>query len=289
MKAKNADMPVLTKEMIMEYSKKLSMDEYSQATIEKYIRDIKAYYKFLPVEKEMTKENTIAYKKYLEKTYAASSANSMLVAINRFLKYWGLEGCNVKLFRIQRKAFCEKEQEITREEYIRLVEEAKRRGNERLSLLMQTICSTGIRISELQYIVVSSLKKEYVQVSCKGKIRTIFLPKKLRQVLASYCKKHNIHRGSIFVTKNGNPVNRSNIWRAMKSLCESCHVSSQKVFPHNLRHLFAVTFYNMKKDIIRLADILGHASVETTRIYTITNGSEQNRILSRMNLCGFDS
>lgn len=276
---------ILTEEIIRNYEKKLVLDEYSKATIQKYIRDIRGFYEFLPKDKEISKESTIAYKKKLEQEYAAASANSMLVAINRFLKDTGTECCCVKLFRLQRKTFCEKEKELTKEEYIHLVETAQKKGDERLALIMQTICSTGIRISELKYIDVAALKTEYTKVSCKGKIRTIFLPRQLCQALSLYCRKNKIKKGSIFVTKNGKPIDRSNIWRAMKNLCEICHVSDKKVFPHNLRHLFAVTFYNMKKDVVRLADLLGHASVETTRIYTITSGSDQNRILSKMNLC----
>lgn len=283
----NKENLILTKELIMDYERKLMLDEYSKATIEKYIRDIRNFYEELSEGKEISKENTIAYKKKLEENYAITSANSMLVAMNRFLKYAGAEDCCVKLFRIQRESFCEKDKELTKGEYVHLVDEARRKGDERLAMIMQTICSTGIRISELRYIDVAAVKREHTKVSCKGKIRTVFLPRQLCQALSSYCKANGITKGSIFVTRGGQPMNRSNIWRAMKKLCESCHVSAQKVFPHNLRHLFAVTFYNMKKDVVRLADLLGHTRVETTRIYTVTSGSDQNRILSRMNLCCF--
>lgn len=288
MDALNIESLILTENLIVEYGRRLTLDEYSRATIEKYMRDIRGFYEFLPESKELSKENTIAYKKKLEQEYAATSANSMLVAVNRFLKYLGAERCCVKLFRLQREMYCRKEKEITKEEYVRLVTEARKRGDERLAMIMQTICSTGIRISELKYIDVTALKKEHARVSSKGKIRMVFLPGQLCRALLAYCKKKKIKKGSVFVTKSGNPVNRSNIWRDMKHLCESCKVSAQKVFPHNLRHLFAVTFYNMKKDVVRLADILGHASVETTRIYTATSGSDQNRILSKMNLCCFE-
>lgn len=276
---------VLTEEMIEEYGKMLSLEEYSTATIEKYLRDIRAFYRFLPEPKQLSKEKTIAYKQKVEKSYAVRSANSMLVGVNRFLKYIGEESCCVKLFRIQRTIYCEQDREMTREEYMRLVEQAHKKGDHRLAMIMQAICCTGIRISELPYIDITAVKKGCAKVSCKGKVRTIFLPKKLCQALSSYCKKNGIHKGSIFVTRGGKNIDRSNIWRAMKNLCEGCGISSQKVFPHNLRHLFAITFYNMKRDIVRLADILGHASVETTRIYTVTSGRDHNRILSRMNLC----
>lgn len=280
---------MLTEDMIEEYGRVLRLEEYSGATIEKYLRDIKAFYRFLSEPKVLTKENMIAYKQSIEKSYAVRSANSMLVGINRFLKYWGQDACCVKLFRLQRTIYCDRDKEMTREEYIRLVNEASNKGDQRLAMIMQTICCTGIRISELKYIETSSLKKGCVRVSCKGKVRTIFLPAQLCQALSLYCKKKRIQKGSIFVTKSGKSINRSNIWRSMKKLCEGCGISPKKVFPHNLRHLFAITFYNMEKDIVRLADILGHASVETTRIYTVSSGRDQKRILSRMNLFCLDN
>lgn len=289
MNDRNTETPILTEQLINAYQQQLTLDEYSRATIEKYIRDLRAFYHFLPPDKRLSKESTIAYKRKLEQHYAVRSTNSMLVSINRFFKHMGAGQFCVKLFRLQRNAFCDKEKELSKEEYFRLVREARQQGNERLSMIIQTICSTGIRVSELKYIDVPSLKKGYVQVSCKNKIRTIFLPKQLCHALSSYCKKNTIRDGSIFVSRTGNPLDRSNIWRAMKQLCEGCGISPQKVFPHNLRHLFAITFYNMKKDIVRLADILGHASVETTRLYTITSKNGQSHLLSKMNLCCFDS
>lgn len=274
----------LSPELLEEYRNKLQLEEYSLATIQKYMRDLQAFYRFLPEPKQINKEHVIQFKQELERHYAVSSANSMLVAVNRFLKSQGLDGCCVKLLRVQRRVFCEQERELSKQEYYRLLKAAQSRGDERLLLLMQTICSTGIRVSELKFINVEALKRGCAQVFCKNKARTVFLPRQLCNTLKSYCKKRGILSGSVFVTRGGKPIDRSNIWAAMKRICVYAGVSAGKVFPHNLRHLFARTFYQLKKDVVHLADLLGHASVETTRIYTASSGIGHSQVLSQMRL-----
>ena len=276
---------IIRKTSIMTYLHQLECDEKASATIEKYRHDINLFYEFLPDEKVLTKEEAIRYKQYLiEKGYAATSINSMLVAMNSFLSYIGAADCRVRLLKQQRRTFCEREKELTRDEYLCLVSAAQRNGNMRLALILQTICSTGIRVSELEYITFSALKRQEAQVHCKGKIRKVLLPKTLCTRLLVYCREKDIRTGSVFVTRRGKPMNRSNIWAAMKRLCALAGVAAQKVFPHNLRHLFARTFYKQHKDIVRLADVLGHSSVDTTRIYTLASGIEQLGQLARMRL-----
>lgn len=250
-------------------------EEKSSATIEKYLRDIRHFLSFLSEflkETVIKKEHVIAYKTYLsEQGYAPVSINSMLVAINGFLRFCGLQDFCVKLLKIQRQIFCKDEKELSKAEYKRLLEASK---GTRLFYILRTIGGTGIRISELQYITVEAVREGQAYVSCKNKKRIIFLPKDVQAVLKEYIRKIGIKRGSIFVTKSGKPINRSNLWRDMKSLCKSAGVSEKKVFPHNLRHLFARTFYSMDKDIVRLADLLGHSSINTTRIYTMESGQK---------------
>lgn len=270
---------------IERYVNKLRKDERALATLEKYRRDIYAFYVFLPADKKITKEEMIRYKRHLaDKGYAVTSINSMLVAVNGFLSYLGAEDCKVKLFKQQRRSFCDQEKELSREEYLRLVNVAQKAGNIRLALILQTICSTGIRVSELQYITVQSLKKQEAQVQSKGKVRKILIPQILCARLIKYCADQAIREGSIFMSRQGKPISRSCIWAAMKRLCAVAGISAAKVFPHNLRHLFARIFYKQHKDIVRLADVLGHSSVDTTRIYTLTSGVEQLGQLARMRL-----
>ena len=276
---------VLSKKIITAFIAQQWQDEKSAATIEKYNRDIFSFYSFLPEGKHVDKEVVIRYKNHLvELKYAVSSINSMLVAVNSMLAYMGVYECRVRLIKQQRQIFCDKKRELTREEYFRLVETAQRRGDNRLALILQTICSTGIRVSELQYITVQALKRQEAQVSCKGKNRRILLPKALCAKLSKYCNENSISKGNVFVSRSGRPMNRSNIWNSMKRLCAIAGVAAEKVFPHNLRHLFARVFYKQHKDIVRLADILGHSSVNTTRIYTLTSGLEQLGQLARLHL-----
>lgn len=268
---------------LISFRQHLLEDEKSQATIEKYMRDLRLFSEHVS-DQSVDKAIVLGYKFMLEERYAATSANSMLASVNAFLRYMGWEDCCVKPFKIQKKAYCSAEKELTKEEYQRLINTAKSKGNQRLSLLIQTICGTGIRVSELEYITIEAVKKGEAVVSCKGKTRMVFIVSALRKILLRYAKSQQIASGPIFITKTGKPMNRSNIWREMKSLCEQADVAPDKVFPHNLRHLFARTFYGIDKDIAKLADILGHASINTTRIYIMTTGAEHRRKLEHMRL-----
>ena len=276
---------VLNLKVIGKYKKYLYGEEKSEATIAKYMRDVMHFYQFLPEDnKAVTKETLVAYKNSLSDGYKISSINSMLVALNSLLEFMKQNDLKLKLLKVQRSLFYEEDKELTKEEYKRLLNAAWKKGNRRLYLLLQTICGTGIRVSEHRFITVECLNEGKAVVNNKGKTRVIFIPKQLKKILKDYCRKERIVSGPIFVTKSGRPVDRSNIWNAMKNLCRDAKVDSKKVFPHNLRHLFALTFYRMMKDVVRLADMLGHASIETTRKYTMTSGKECQRSLARMDL-----
>lgn len=275
---------VLDMNIMGKYRKYLFGEERSEATIEKYMRDIQHFYEYLPEQKIITKENLIAYKQSLSDTYKVTSINSMLVSINGLLSFMNLDTLKLKLHKVQRKVFSSEESELSKAEYKRLLDAAMKKNNKRLFMLIQTICGTGIRVSEHKYITVESLKAGQAMVNNKGKSRTIFINKKLKRMLLTYCKEENITSGSIFVTKGGKPMDRSNIWSAMKNLCADANVDRKKVFPHNLRHLFAYTFYGLEKDLVRLADILGHSSIETTRIYTKAGIKKCQSIMDRMDL-----
>ena len=274
---------ILTCSMLNDFMVYLREDEKSRATIDKYMRDMKRFQEFAG-EGSIGKQLVLDYKEHLAKSYAVSSANSMLAVLNAFLRFAGWYDCCVKCLKIQTKAYCSEDQELTKAEYIRLVNMANHNGNERLALVIQTICGTGIRVSELEYITVEALKHGEAVVSCKGKTRVIFIVPQLRKKLLKYVKKMGVKEGPVFVTRSGAPVDRSNIWREMKALCEQARVSPTKVFPHNLRHLFARTFYGLEKDIAKLADVLGHTNISTTRIYIVTTGSEHKRKMEKMKL-----
>ena len=234
---------------------------------------------------EITKESVIAYKdKLISESYAVRSINSMLASLNSLFSFLNWMDCRVKSIKLQRQIYCPEEKELTKAEYMRLVNTAKQKGNERLNLILQTICGTGIRVSELQYITVEAVKNGEAIVSLKGKTRSVFIVKELKKKLLRYATEQEIKSGLIFITRTGKPLSRTNIWREMKSLCESAGVNPQKVFPHNLRHLFARTFYGIEKDIAKLADILGHSSINTTRIYIISTGNEHRKRMENMRL-----
>lgn len=272
----------LNSALIDSYREQLVRDEKSTATIEKYLRDVRAFFAFIG-ERALTKEEVITYKQFLiEKQYSVKSINSMLVSVNSLLAFLGWSDCRVKSIRQQRQIYCTEEKELTKSEYLRLLEAAKKKPQ--LRLVMETICGTGIRVSELRYFTVEAVRRGEIVVNCKAKTRTILLPGKLRKLLLDYAKKNQIVSGSIFVTRNGNPLNRSNIWSDMKKLCETANVKASKVFPHNLRKLFARTFYGIEKDIAKLADILGHSSIDTTRIYIISTDTEHRREIERLGL-----
>ena len=265
------------------YEAYLWSEERSRNTVEKYVRDLKVFFKFTDGGKA-DKEALIEWKKKLAQDYAPASVNSMLAAVDNFFDWLGYPQYKVKPVRIQRNIFTRPEKELTYEEYKRLVRSAQENRNVRLSLLLQTMCATGIRVSELKFITVSAVQSGRAIVNCKGKTRTIFLPKEMCCSLKRYCREKKITAGPVFITTGGVPLDRSNIWRDMKALCEDAKVAPGKVFPHNLRHLFARTYYTLEKDLSKLADLLGHSNVETTRIYTTESGMEHQKQLERMRL-----
>lgn len=271
-------------EMLLKFEEKMKDGEKSRATVAKYLKDAEQFLEELGDGSEITKDRVIAYKQSLAERYAVTSANSKLAAVNCFLGVMGCEECRVKSFKVQKDVFRAKERELTKEEYIRLVKAARSSGKQQLCMLIQTLCATGIRISELPYITVEALHTRRAVVSLKGKTRTVLLPTELCQELASYVRTANIRSGSIFVTRSGKPLDRSNIFHSMKKLCDDAEVDREKVFPHNLRHLFAVTYYKAEKDVCHLADILGHSSINTTRIYTIVSCEEQEQQINSLGL-----
>lgn len=273
---------ILSEKDIETFQNHLLQEEKSTATMEKYLRDVRAFLVFSG-QAAITKDLVMAYKQaLLEKNYAVRSINSMLASLNSLLGFLGWGDCKVKSLKIQRQTYCAEEKELTKAEYLRLLEAS--RNQPQLNLIMQTICGTGIRVSELKYFTVDAVRRGEIVVSCKSKTRTILLPGKLKKLLLEYAKKNKIQSGAVFVTRNGKPVNRSNIWAQMKRLCEIAGVKPSKVFPHNLRKLFARTFYGIEKDIAKLADILGHSSINTTRIYIMTTGTEHRRKIERLGL-----
>ncbi len=274
----------IDRETMVRFRGYLTERECAGTTVAKYMHDVGMLVSFCGGE-IADKATLIAFKEHLqERGYAASSVNSMLAAVNRFVAFLGCPEWRLRYLKIPRSAFCGQERELTQRDYERLVNAARESGNERLALLVQTLCATGIRVSEVRAVTVESLKTGRAEIRCKGRIRTILLPKKLCGVLAAYCKKRTIQSGCVFVTRTGKPLDRSNIWKMMKHLAARARVTREKVFPHNLRHLFARTYYKAYKDIVRLADILGHASIDTTRIYTIRTGTEQQRQIERLPL-----
>ncbi len=272
---------IMTETMIFAFEDMLINDEKSSNTISKYKRDLFVFLQFAN-NREITKTLLLEYKATLEETYALTSANSMIAALNSFLKFIGWPDLCIKQFKIQRAIYCSENNELTKQEYISLVHTAEKRQNKRLSLLIQTVCATGIRISELKFVTIEAVRCGEAVVSCKGKSRKVFLVSALCKKLLRYAKERHITSGAVFVTRSGKPVNRSNIWREMKALCRQAGVNSCKVFPHNLRHLFARTFYTIERDIAKLADILGHSSINTTRIYIVSTGREHRRQINKM-------
>lgn len=274
---------ILTSEMIKRYENWLLEKERSAATIKKYIYSLKLLQNFMKGE-SLTKEKMIKWKKQLQKDYSCATVNSMLASVNGFFRFAGWKNFTVNPVRIQKSLFLDEKKELTRKEYIRLVNAAENRANERLSLVLQTICATGIRVSELKFITAKAVLSGRAEIDNKGKRRMIFLPGKLCALLKKYLRKQGKTAGAVFTTRSGKPLDRSNIWRDMKALCEAAGVEEGKVFPHNLRHLFARTFYMLEKDLSRLADILGHSNISTTRIYTAESGAVHARQMERTGL-----
>lgn len=266
---------------IRDFAAHLEEEEKSAATIEKYCREAWRFLDWLK-SGELSKAAARSYRERLTESRAPAGANGAIAALNSLFNFMGLRSCRLKAVRVQRRVFRDETRELTEKEYRRLLSAA--RGNERLLLVMETICATGIRVSELRFFTVEAVRLGRAEVTNKGKTRSVFLPGKLRKVLLQYAKTRKISAGPVFVTRSGKPLDRSNIWHDMKSLCARANVAESKVFPHNLRHLFARTFYALEKDIVRLADILGHSSVNTTRIYTMESGLEHRRQLEKMKL-----
>ncbi len=274
----------ITQNLIEKFKHYLMEEEKSGATLEKYTRDVTTFFGWLSGG-ELDKITVLRYKEHLiASAYAPASVNSVLSSLNSFFEYNEWHSLKVKMLKIQRQIFAERSKELTKAEYERLLSAARQKKNERLYYLMQTICSSGIRVSELSSITVDALKNRRANINCKGKIRAVILPKDLCKMLTEYAREQKITSGSIFITKTGKPLDRSTIWKMMKALCEIAGVSKEKVFPHNLRHLFARTYYSIQKDIVRLADILGHSNVNTTRIYTMETCEVHRRQIQQLGL-----
>lgn len=276
-------MRTITEQNIRNFETSLYLNEKSKATADKYVREVRRLAAFLE-GKELTKSLLLEYREIMQRKNKAQTVNGALSAITAFLNFCGWQECKIKLLKVQRQAFLDESRELSETEYRRLLEAARSQGNERLYLLMMTVCGTGIRISELVYITADAAKNGRAEICMKGKSRTVILQKGLRSKLLKYAKKHNIEKGHIFRTKSGRPMDRSNICHEMKKLCKAAGVDQKKVFPHNLRHLFARTFYAIEKNLAHLADVLGHSRIETTRIYVAVSAATHEQILNRMKL-----
>lgn len=273
----------ITEETLAAFARQLGEEERSPATLEKYLREVRQFAAFLG-GREVTRELAAAWREELSARQSPATVNGKLTALDRLLASLGWEDCRVKHLRVQRQLFRDSARELSREEYARLVETARRLGRGRLSLLMETICATGIRVSEVRYITAEAVREGRTEIALKGKIRTILLPGKLCRKLEKYARQKKITSGELFLTRSGRPMSRKQIWAEMKGVCRAAGVAPSKVFPHNLRHLFARCFYRVSRDVAKLADVLGHSSIETTRIYLISTGAEHMKILSRMHL-----
>jgi len=276
-------MRIMTKKELERYKNYLLEEEKSSATITKYLHDLCEFSMWLG-ERKFDKKDVVEYKGLLCEKYAPASVNACLSSLNGFFTFMEWFELKVKNLKIQKQIFASSDKEITKEEYERLLQAAKSKSNERLFLLMQTICSTGIRVSEVRFVTAEAVRSGVAVINCKGKCRQVFLPRQLCQMLKKYLSVHKIKSGPVFVTRTGKPLDRSNIWADMKKLCQDAKVSEKKVFPHNLRHLFARTYYNLQKDVVRLADILGHSSINTTRIYTMESGEIHRKQIQRLGL-----
>ena len=273
----------ITTETKKSFKNYLINEEKAPATVNKYLRDVERLQVWLG-EEELSKAAALLYKSKLCASYSPASVNAALSSLNGFFNFMEWYDLRVKSIKIQKQIFASQDKELTKAEYERLLLVAKQKKNERLYLLIQTICSTGIRVSEVRYITVEAVADGVAEINCKGKCRQVFLPMQLCRILEQYARNKKIKSGAVFITKNGNPLDRSNIWGDMKNLCKAANVPAEKVFPHNLRHLFARTYYSFQKDIVRLADILGHSSVNTTRIYTMETGEIHRKQIQKLGL-----
>ena len=275
---------IITAERLYAFEHYLQEEERSGATVEKYLREIRKFAAWLGGE-AVTKAQVAQWKEaLLSEAFRPATVNGKLTALDRFLQFAGWGDCRVRHLRLQRRLFRESSRELTRSEYERLVATAQTLGKERLALLLETICATGIRVSEVKYITLEAAAEGKAEISLKGKIRSILLPAKLSRKLLKYAQKQTIASGELFLTGSGNSLSRKQIWAEMKAVCRQAGVEPSKVFPHNLRHLFARTFYQVCRDVVRLADVLGHSSIETTRIYLLSTGMEHIRTLDRLQL-----
>lgn len=276
---------VITEELLEQYEAYMYEEEKRPSTIKKYLSDVRKLQGFAAGQ-DITKKRMIRFKTYLmeESGYKERSVNSFLVSANCFLQFMGWNDAVVKLNKIQNEIFCEEERFLSKEEYKRLVKTAKQMGKERLAMIFQTIAATGMRISELRYVTVRAVEHGCLEIRNKGKYRKVLIPHKLKCILKRYIRENQIREGAVFVTAGGKVVDRSNIWREMKAICSNAGVEEGKVFPHNLRHLFAKCFYELEKDIAKLADILGHSNIETTRIYIKETGTEHLKQLEKMEM-----
>ena len=273
----------ITEETLAAFARQLGEEERSPATLEKYLREVRQFAAFLG-GREVTRELAAAWREELAARQSPATVNGKLTALDRLLAFLGWEDCRVKHLRVQRQLFRDSARELSREEYARLVEAARRLGRGRRSLLMETICATGIRVSEVRYITAEAVRGGRTEIALKGKIRTILLPGKLCRKLEKYARQKKITSGELFLTRSGRPMSRKQIWAEMKGVCRAAGVAPSKVFPHNLRHLFARCFYRVSRDVAKLADVLGHSSIETTRIYLISTGAEHARTLDQLRL-----
>ena len=273
----------ITEETLAAFARQLGEEERSPATLEKYLREVRQFAAFLG-GREVTRDLAAAWREELSARQSPATVNGKLTALDRLLAFLGWEDCRVKYLRVQRQLFRDSARELSREEYARLVETARRLGRGRLSLLMETICATGIRVSEVRYITAEAVREGRTEIALKGKIRTILLPGKLCRKLEKYARQKKITSGELFLTRSGRPMSRKQIWAEMKGVCRAAGVAPSKVFPHNLRHLFARCFYRVSRDVAKLADVLGHSSIETTRIYLISTGAEHARTLDQLRL-----
>ena len=273
----------ITEETLAAFARQLGEEERSPATLEKYLREVRQFAAFLG-GREVTRELAAAWREELSARQSPATVNGKLTALDRLLAFLGWEDCRVKHLRVQRQLFRDSARELSREEYARLVETARRLGRGRLSLLMETICATGIRVSEVRYITAEAVREGRTEIALKGKIRTILLPGKLCRKLEKYARQKKITSGELFLTRSGRPMSWKQIWAEMKGVCRAAGVAPSKVFPHNLRHLFARCFYRVSRDVAKLADVLGHSSIETTRIYLISTGAEHARTLDQLRL-----
>ena len=273
------------KNVVKRFEQYLMEEEKSKGTIENYIRSVHMFIKWIGVKEHISRQAVIEWKNYLQtKGYCTVTVNAKIAALNQFLSFMGRNDCRVKLLKVQHRVFRDHSKELNKNEYKKLIDTAESKAKHRLSLLIQTICATGIRVSEVKYITVAAAQAGKTEIILKGKVRTILLPGKLCRKLIQYAKKQKIASGEIFLTRSGKSMDRRQIWAEMKAICASANVAASKVFPHNLRHLFARIFYQASRDVAKLADVLGHSSIETTRIYLLSTGEEHSRQLERLML-----